>query len=527
MHEKMKSETRITRLLDSAKNFSAFLELRGVFSAIADEVINIARYDVAFLSLLSETRDTFEIVALDHTVPVRIKEGALIPAANSMIGLCAGSKKGIVISNAAKHGKNVSGGYVDAAILENGRIVCAIALPIMFEQEIIGVFFAGSGKENVFGEAELNLFEQLSSKLSESIHGSYLYKRIRESENFYRMLVENVQDGLFIVQDEKMVFLNDVFAGMLGYRARDLFGMNIGKLIAPEDRDLVVRRYRDRVAGKDVPGKYELKLIHRDQKTIIPAYMNVSMLTDNGRHIAVGTLRDLSEVRNLQENLIRTERLASAGLLAASIAHEINNPLGIIHGFVEHIMAKTPKDDSRYEDLNIVLKETQKCSSILKNLLNSIKVQPLTITQTNLRSFVKETVQLLEKKFEEKKLVLNLSMPQDPPEVSMDFSRLRQVIINVLLNSIQSTTEGGKVDFTVGLSGNKDKKELSFTIEDNGEGMPEEYVDKVFEPFFSMRKQGTGLGLFTSRLITEAHGGSISFESKVKKGSKCVIRIPV
>ncbi len=150
---------------------------------------------------------------------------------------------------------------------------------------------------------------------------------LRQSEEKYHILIDNIQDGVFIIQDGKIQFANEAFARVGGYMVEEIIGKDIGVLIAPEDIEMVTDRYRRRQEGEDIPGEYEFHMIHRDGRTRILINMNLGLITYRGRVASMGTVKDISEKKRLESQLLRAQRMESIGTLASGIAHDINNVL--------------------------------------------------------------------------------------------------------------------------------------------------------------------------------------------------------
>ena len=231
------------------------------------------------------------------------------------------------------------------------------------------------------------------------------------------------------------------------------------------------------------------------------------------------------ELRAAQEQLLQSEKLASIGQLAAGVAHEINNPMGVILGFAQGILKTVPEDDSLRKPLSIIERESLRCKRIIQNLLDFARHSEPTPHLTIINELIDTCCELVEHQIslQNVKLVKNYD-PALPP-IMADTNQLQQVFINIMLNAYQAMRDGGTLHITTRTVGS----ELQVTFADMGTGIPPENIQNIFDPFFTTKEvgEGTGLGLSVSYGIVRAHGGTIGVESQVGKGTTFVIKLPL
>ncbi|MDH4135147.1 MAG: ATP-binding protein [Anaerolineae bacterium] len=231
------------------------------------------------------------------------------------------------------------------------------------------------------------------------------------------------------------------------------------------------------------------------------------------------------ELRAAQEQLLQSEKLASIGQLAAGVAHEINNPMGVILGFAQGILKTVPEDDSLRKPLSIIERESLRCKRIIQNLLDFARHSEPTPHLTIINELIDTCCELVEHQIslQNVKLVKNYD-PALPP-IMADTNQLQQVFINIMLNAYQAMPDGGTLHITTRTVGS----ELQVTFADMGTGIPPENIQNIFDPFFTTKEvgEGTGLGLSVSYGIVRAHGGTIGVESQVGKGTTFVIKLPL
>ena len=237
------------------------------------------------------------------------------------------------------------------------------------------------------------------------------------------------------------------------------------------------------------------------------------------------------KLKEAQEQLIQSEKLISMGKLAASVAHEINNPISGVLTYIKLMLKKVDgkplvgKDLASFRKyLNIVAKETSRCGSIVRSLLEFARQSELKIQSLDVNSVLKKTIALLEHQMTLQDIKLTKNF-KPLPEILADFSQLQQVFLNIMLNAIQVMPDGGEI--TVSTVEGRDGF-IDVRISDTGCGIPKENLPKLFDPFFTTKKGGKGIGLGLSVVygIINRHKGKIEIESEVGKGSTFIIRLP-
>ncbi|MBE0596466.1 MAG: HAMP domain-containing protein [Desulfuromonadales bacterium] len=232
------------------------------------------------------------------------------------------------------------------------------------------------------------------------------------------------------------------------------------------------------------------------------------------------------QIKEMQSELVRTEKLASLGELVAGIAHEINNPLAGILMF-SSIMAKDPRlDPGLQDDLNTVISETQRCSRIVRELLNFSRESVPKKSLDSVNRILGVTLGLVENQAYFHNIRISRIYDPDLPDIPMDAAQLQQVFINILINASQAMPHGGELSLQTGREPAGDY--VFVRIRDTGCGISRENLEKIFDPFFTTKgHQGTGLGLSVSYGIIESHGGQIEVESQLGAGTQFTIHLPV
>jgi two-component system NtrC family sensor kinase len=236
-------------------------------------------------------------------------------------------------------------------------------------------------------------------------------------------------------------------------------------------------------------------------------------------------------LKSAHEVLARSEKLASLGQLSASIAHEINNPLAGILTFARlmiRMLETGPPDDATREaclrNLSLIQRETERCTVIVRNLLDFARVRPLELRVFDPVRALEEALSLAAHKLQIQGVTVVRRLESSGP-VNADFGQLRQAFMNILLNAGDATPSGGTLTLTSHLfSGSR---EVEIRVADTGSGIAPEHLSRIFDPFFTTKEKGTGLGLSVVYGIVEKHGGSMHVESRPGQGTTMIVRLPL
>ena len=253
--------------------------------------------------------------------------------------------------------------------------------------------------------------------------------------------------------------------------------------------------------------------------------MSTSRLFDGRGHQlgVVAVVRDISETHSLRQQVIRADRLAAIGEVAAGIAHELRTPLTSIRGFVQYLQGSTdPKEWREYGD--IIVREVDGLNRIVSELLDLVRSRPLHVEPTDINQLVRDTLLLARDGARAGGVEFIVELAEGLPRVAVDGGEIKQVLLNVVVNAIQAFSGGSG---TVCIITARHERGVALSVADNGEGMSLAVRDRLFEPFFSTKPAGTGLGMAIARRIVERHKGSIEIESEEGRGTTVTLILPL
>lgn len=239
-------------------------------------------------------------------------------------------------------------------------------------------------------------------------------------------------------------------------------------------------------------------------------------------------IEDITEKRKRETQLRRAESLAALTTLAAGVAHEINNPLGSLSIHIQ-LMERLLKNPQKLDDkalqhhLGIVKEEIDKLEHIVKDFLFAVRPMDIQLLNQDLKPILEELAEFVRPEAEKYNIKLKVSVQKDLPKILLDKRHLKQALLNLIQNAIAAMSDGG----TLKLEAKKADEEIRILVSDTGIGIPEELLTKIFEPYFTTKKNGTGLGLTITFKIIKEHAGDISIESKPGKGTTFTIHLPI
>ena len=234
--------------------------------------------------------------------------------------------------------------------------------------------------------------------------------------------------------------------------------------------------------------------------------------------------RQKAEIMRARENLLRSENLAILGELAAGVAHEINNPIGIISSYAEFLKKNAAAGDPNLEDYEAIHKEAQRCKEIVQELLEYAAPRSHVMVQTDLRELNNEVLDFVFRRSTRDGIRVQREYPDDLPKVVLDTNEFKQALLNIFLNARQAMSNGGTL--RVVIRADEERAGIRQRVEDTGGGIDPTNLRRVFDPFFTTRHKGTGLGLSITKRIIETHGGQIIIESTKGKGTAVEFFLP-
>jgi PAS domain S-box-containing protein len=352
-------------------------------------------------------------------------------------------------------------------------------------------------------------------------------KELTHSEQRYRELIESSPEMIQIIYgDGSLMLTNHPTLKHLGYKETDMVGKKLTDFVVPEQKE----EMQGFITSLFQNGYGEREITFRaGDATQIPVEMIATTISGTSqRHVLASCFsRDIRARKRLEEGLIRSERLAVLGQVSAGLAHEINNPLSIVLGHAQDMLGQPAEGESLRQGLDIIVKNTLRAGRIVNDLLSFTRQGPPLKARVNLIDLIEDSLLFVHSKLKAKKISIKKELPSVEVSIYGDESQLMQVLVNLLLNSIQALREDGVIDIRVSIQNSGPKREALLEVEDNGPGIEPSEIKKIFDPFYTTKEAGFGLGLFISSTIVERHHGSIWAESEQGRGTTMKVVLPV
>jgi len=358
------------------------------------------------------------------------------------------------------------------------------------------------------------------------IQNYYLVDRtLEQTRDYTRQVVANMANGLLSIDPEGRIrSYNRLALELLGLREAGVDGKDLASVIDFQETGI-------HSTLSSCQPVFEREYLHRQKSgALMPMTLSVTPILDEKQTCtgAVILLRDLREIKKLEEKVRHSEKLAAIGELAAGVAHEIRNPLSSIKGFARFLAHSLSDRIQEKEYAEIMVKEVDRINRVVNDLLTFARPMEPEPTPTDVLELAEHTMRLVETDARSRDIKIRSKINPDLKRFLLDANQITQALLNLMLNALQEVDNGGAID--VGADVNESGTRLNIWVEDNGPGIPRDKKKKIFDPFFTTREKGTGLGLSIVHKIVENHRGEIRVESPLPGktgGSRFIITLPV
>lgn len=384
-------------------------------------------------------------------------------------------------------------------------------------------------------EDEVGVLAAEFNKMAEKLEGSYAgleqkirerTAQLRESEEKYRESINLANDAIFTLDADTalIVDLNKRAEELSGYPKNELHEKKIWEIVPEYDREKTRQLWLTiNETGSGMLDNVDCQ--HVDGK-LTPTSISASVIEYGKRKTIQWICRDITERKKMELQLIQAERLAAVGELAAGVAHEVNNPLGGLQNFVK-MMKKEPEDISQNREfLDLMSEGLKRIEIIVKQLMAFSRPYSTHMSNHSLNEIVENSLRFVGHRIKECGVRLEKDLSLDLPEIYGDADNISQVIINIIVNALDSMSDGGHLTIKTGYC-DFHPSSIQVAIADTGLGIPEEILAKIFNPFFTTKETGSGLGLAISKRIIDDHNGNIVVKSNPGEGTAFYVCLPV
>jgi len=434
---------------------------------------------------------------------------------------------------------------VAEALREEGAHALFV-FPLRAQRELLGGLHVAVEDTQLLTAEEEHAFQEVADELAVGLKQARLRKALereavrleerverrtaalRASEARFRAIFDGAAIGIALLDEQGcIVESNPALEALLGRTSHELEDECFTNLIHPDDVGAARAHYRSLLAGEQAYYRHELRLIDADDKPLT-ANVTVSLIApeENKQQFAIAMMEDITKRKLAQAELIQTEKLALTGRLAASLAHEINNPLQTVIGALG--LAKEIDEEGgdiqRY--LDISLQELERAARIVADLrdLNRPSNPEAEGEMVDVNEMIEQVLVLTEKRRENYDIDCTWETAPEASSVLMVRDRIQQVFLNLILNAIDAMPEGGEIKIAATCTYDPDGVTITFT--DTGVGIDAEAISSLFDPFYTTKPDGVGLGLYITKFIVENHNGHIEVESEPDEGTTFTVWLP-
>ena len=377
------------------------------------------------------------------------------------------------------------------------------------------VMHAGAVDYLIKGEMDT---EKLERCIRHVIEKSVSVRTLKSNERKFRHIFERSKDAVFLIDTNTMYFtdVNDATNLLFEYDNEEIKSISIFDLVVNEVDKVMIK---NQLQSGEINDK-EIQM-HTKNDELIFGILSLSKETDsNGKAFLQGIIHDITELKKIAKNNVRIEKLGMAERLVRTLAHEVRNPLNNINLSLEQLTEEIKSEDANLY-LEIITRNSKRIETLITELLGASRPE-IMLRENDLVEILKESIDAASDRIMLRHIIINKAFPDKVLLISADKEKLKIAFLNIIINAVEAMDEYGHLSLNL----EELKDEYSLSISDNGCGINEENLSRLFEPYFTAKKNGMGLGLAATMNILQSHNAAIEVTSKLKEGTTFLITIP-
>ncbi|WP_042350787.1 sensor histidine kinase [Bacillus massiliigorillae] len=520
--EMKKKNMQLEIINDVMKSLNVEMSMDEMLKNIMDKLLTIFPFDRISLATCKG-----EELILSNVYPKSldyIKRGSLLNKEHSLYWKVINSQQ-MMYYTIQQEGEIES--YVETKILQKNGIKTILLFPLFGKGKVVGILSFGSIGTITNEESDIAFLQQLSDHFGVCLENARLYNEVLNSKKQWEDTFRAVVDMILVVDlNGNILKVNDAAKQYFQLSEDNLSHKNICHLFS--DNNDILQLLTDCCNTKEAAYQ-EINLANH---TIFETFSNPIFNEEKQMYGVILYLKDVSEKRRIEAQLIHSGKLAAIGELAAGIAHELNNPLTAILGNSQLLLRNTNHDELSHKLYNDINNCGKRCKNIIQNLLTFSRQDEYLFQECSVNEAVDQILSLIGYQIEMQHINIVVKQEANLPKINGSLQQIGQIVINLVLNAKDSfeNTKVRQKKIIVQTKSRKEegKKWVYLTVQDNGNGICEDHLLEIFNPFFTTKQvgKGTGLGLSVSLGIAQAHSGSIEVMSVLGKGSKFILRLP-
>ena len=529
---------QLTTLQESSAAILSTLRLEELLELILKRLLEVAHLDRAGIFLFDEDKNRLVLIHAVGVKPGTVSDlkGYQIPLGkkNNIIARAAREKRPVLVKDVEKMSLNPQN-----PLLLRLKPKAFVLVPMAVRGRLIGVMLGDNQNDRDFvTEIDRDFLTSFANQIAMALENANLYRRLEDSERKYREIVENVNEGIWVLDVNGIIkFSNRHLREMLGYE--DLVDHSIYDLVNEEGRKVLLRVLMENM--RERTAREEVVLQQKSGDPVSVLISSVPIMTDGQYDGCLAMLADLTEKKQLENRLLQSQKLESIGTMAGGIAHDFNNILTGIIGYTNLLKLKTEEESDIGHYADIIERSSLRAADLVAKLLAfSRDSQPGRSLASAVNEIVQETSELIKSSLP-KNIETEFFLQEDLPLIKCDPTQVQQAILNICLNALDAMPDGGRLlvatseveykevcarcpDFTA-----YPGRYICISISDTGTGIEPEAMDRIFDPFFTTKEvgKGSGLGLAMAYGIVKNSKGCVHVESRSGEGTTFELFFPV
>ncbi len=403
-----------------------------------------------------------------------------------------------------------------------------MCVPVMVNDRVVAALNAESPRLNAFDEDDLRLFRAIAAELAVALENARLFEEIRAAEANYRDLFDNANDFIFTLDGNfRISSANKVVLKSTGYQLDEIIGVHMTQFVKPEHLPKLYKLLKNRLASPESPTTFELPILGKHAREIL-LEVTFRIRREGRRPISIHCIaRDITQRRELEQQLQQTEKLSAIGKLVAGVAHELNNPLTSIIGYA-NLLQKSDLPAVYQTDLEVIFRQAERARLIVRDLLTFARKIDLETEPIDINEIIQSSLSLMKSHLHAHNVQVITTLDFGLPQIIADPHQLEQVFVNLINNAIHALAKINPPR-RLTIETKQVKNSIHVNCVDNGPGIPNNIINRIFDPFFSTKQvgEGTGLGLSICFGIISEHRGRIWTENAAEGGAVFHIELPI
>jgi PAS domain S-box-containing protein len=402
-----------------------------------------------------------------------------------------------------------------------------LCVPIKIEKQLIGVINVESDQINAFDRVDQEILENIADQLANVIKNARVYQECKQTKDYLQKLIESSSDAITTADNlGRLIFWSKGAEEIFGYSAKEVLGRSAASFYA-KGRD-EARRIMWELLKKGRLKNVEVEYLGKNGRKVY-ASLSASLLRDEKGTVtgSLGIIRDITEFKVLSQQLLQSERFATIGKLSTQVAHEIMNPLSSIKMNLRILARRDNLSSNDQRRLAIANFEIEHLEKILRDIFDYSKSLQLNYSKEDVNEILDKSLLMVQDRLDENKIKVVKKYESALPAIPLDLVRMMQVFTNLYLNAIQAMEDGGRLSVKSALERINGKLYVGVAVRDNGLGISPAQQATIFDPFYTTKSDGIGLGLTIVKKIVEQHKGRIELKSKLGEYTVFKVLLPL